>query len=707
MRGCSWVKNLHWQLPSRAHALPVAILLAAATFAALRDFAAEERSASIEREVLRSFGMSGDALEEFFTALPPAGASGPALVQTTSHRAKELRSNSKVLVDEDDAFGSSKVGQARLPAHATGKGLHPRQLVADSGDMATSSHAATPMHTGARRARHPGSSSHFHGGTSIHVPSTSGDIHRGAGWTRERGPAVHERTSEGQERFKQSVLPPAPSTPDNASPGRYRRSSSETHMVAKDDGSPSLLSDEGVDNEMAGEDTPEPPAPDDEDATPGQYRRSSLGTYIVATNDRPALDKGLEDSRADEDTSGGSGRSADPPIPGDEDDATPGRYRRSSLETHIVATDGREPRSPSEKGLDDGRADEDTSQSLGQSDHPPARGDEVDPTGEDLDVKAADGLHLLLPEMGPYLNYGLAALGFSTRHETGSTVFLVMALVLILLALAAACAYSFLTPTKSRRTQEPASWTVPSGRGTLRSPMSRYAATPSFQPMPTPTSRASPSPRTSFDMYKPDADQFCPDLIVPPMNECILVIPLSAVSLPTFIVSDIAGSPVLRVESSFEIASGREPSLPRGLQSASSVKQLLVTTAAGYVLARCRPAPVPTGMPDTRSKPAFQLLRARGEYFAQITHADDQERFVLETLNGARVHFCSAGTSFEDHAVNITDDKGDLLASTDLCTADFDPMGEYYRLRVAPNTDVGLVLCGLLCLEHMGGAASL
>jgi len=95
----------------------------------------------------------------------------------------------------------------------------------------------------------------------------------------------------------------------------------------------------------------------------------------------------------------------------------------------------------------------------------------------------------------------------------------------------------------------------------------------------------------------------------------------------------------------------------------------------------------------------FHLLCAGGEYFGRLTRGDAIDRYTLDALTGARLHLWG---SFDIYTVNITDDEGKLLATTEPCNADFDFRGEYYRVRMAPLTDVGLVLCSLFCIYHLG-----
>jgi len=212
--------------------------------------------------------------------------------------------------------------------------------------------------------------------------------------------------------------------------------------------------------------------------------------------------------------------------------------------------------------------------------------------------------------------------------------------------------------------------------------------------------------------------QFCPDLRVPESCECILVVPVRPLSLAPFDITDMSGNVVLRAvlkgshtASTFSLAGGSAMSLGAcGRQSSEQGRgsmppgpswRLLLMTASnagqGDVLAQCCIARSSTG--GGAGPPEFHLLRAQGDFFARLTQNEARDRYVLTTLSGARHRFWG---SFDHHAVNIIDDAGDLMATTEACSVDFDSRGQFYRVRVAPMTDVGLVLCSLLCIGHLG-----
>jgi len=90
-------------------------------------------------------------------------------------------------------------------------------------------------------------------------------------------------------------------------------------------------------------------------------------------------------------------------------------------------------------------------------------------------------------------------------------------------------------------------------------------------------------------------------------------------------------------------------------------------------------------------------MTSTGVNYATLRRNSTQEGYELVTPERT-MHFWG---SFDHHAVNITDEAGKLLATTELCAADWDPTGEFYRLRVAPLVDVGLLLCSLVCIDQV------
>mmetsp|Transcript_242 Transcript_242/g.546 ORF Transcript_242/g.546 Transcript_242/m.546 type:complete len:404 (+) Transcript_242:84-1295(+) len=239
---------------------------------------------------------------------------------------------------------------------------------------------------------------------------------------------------------------------------------------------------------------------------------------------------------------------------------------------------------------------------------------------------------------------------------------------------------------------------TPRGRATATT--ARTLTTASLLPQPR-KKHEELSKRPSHGQGK-DED-FCPDLLVPLSCECVLLVPTRA-RLGHFDVMNTKGDVVLHVVlygSAYGRALVQSPrgslrpsdSSPmlRALPASGGHPGLVLSTKNGDPLARCVVAAPASGGP-----PEFQLLRPSGAVYARLSRRAGEDLHVLSVVNGKRLHFWG---SFADYAVNVSDDDGKLSATTELCSVEFDKSSEYFRLRVAPLTDVGLVLCSLLCVQ--------
>jgi hypothetical protein len=181
----------------------------------------------------------------------------------------------------------------------------------------------------------------------------------------------------------------------------------------------------------------------------------------------------------------------------------------------------------------------------------------------------------------------------------------------------------------------------------------------------------------------------------------MLVVPIGPLNINEPLnVTDVNGSVVLQVALR-RIAS---PDTAAGSALAqNAMNTIVLSTAQTDCLATCCVAPK-VASPDPME---FHLHRAGGDHFASLRKDSQSNRYQLTTITGVELHFFG---NFEHFAVNISDDGMKLLATTEICQVDFDaslPIDfrkGYYRLRLAPLTDVGLVLCSLLCIHHLQGS---
>jgi hypothetical protein len=172
--------------------------------------------------------------------------------------------------------------------------------------------------------------------------------------------------------------------------------------------------------------------------------------------------------------------------------------------------------------------------------------------------------------------------------------------------------------------------------------------------------------------------QFCPDLIVPARSECVLALPLDKPwSRSSFPVCDMGGKIVLIVQ----------PALVGNLWIST------VATENRVVLAKCQE----TRSPEDAN--VFELMREGKKCWGKMVYKHEDERYLITPSHGGVVwHFWG---KFDSYVINITDQTNRLFATTELGPVEFQS-GSHVLLRVAPETDVGLALCGLLCIrQHM------
>lgn len=186
---------------------------------------------------------------------------------------------------------------------------------------------------------------------------------------------------------------------------------------------------------------------------------------------------------------------------------------------------------------------------------------------------------------------------------------------------------------------------------------------------------------------------FCQDLVVPPGCECILKIPFRCLSKGPFEACDPNEKPVLRVE-------------PHPLHQAGSgaegLSKIVLTTEFGIIVAQCMPSPARVaGQSPEREQRECVLVRASGDMFAVMKMEQGlHERYTLTTKLGGQLHIRG---SKREQALSVMDATGKLVAKT--CRIGLlrssDPDEVYFKLCVAPLVDVGLILCVLLCIQHL------
>mmetsp|Transcript_31272 Transcript_31272/g.72935 ORF Transcript_31272/g.72935 Transcript_31272/m.72935 type:complete len:458 (+) Transcript_31272:200-1573(+) len=208
--------------------------------------------------------------------------------------------------------------------------------------------------------------------------------------------------------------------------------------------------------------------------------------------------------------------------------------------------------------------------------------------------------------------------------------------------------------------------------------------------------------------------QFCAGLVVPSGHECLLAVPVfraraaRARQPSSFEVRDLEGKELIQAEVPAWAAGGGSIG-----QAASVVLRSSSTSETQPLshLAHCK------ADLDMGGLPKAEFFNAHGQLFATMAKASPQQvqrlwpnqghftdasmpSYVLTAAAGAGAQLLFSG-NFDEHAVRVVNDRSEQLADTEPASMRFDPEGVYYKLRVASNTDVGLVLCGLLLISQM------
>eukprot|EP00931_Biecheleriopsis_adriatica_P115002 TRINITY_DN90861_c0_g1_i1.p1 TRINITY_DN90861_c0_g1~~TRINITY_DN90861_c0_g1_i1.p1 ORF type:complete len:476 (-),score=77.97 TRINITY_DN90861_c0_g1_i1:139-1527(-) len=190
----------------------------------------------------------------------------------------------------------------------------------------------------------------------------------------------------------------------------------------------------------------------------------------------------------------------------------------------------------------------------------------------------------------------------------------------------------------------------------------------------------------------------CPDLVVPKGCECNLFVPVASFRRGRISIFDPAGTAVLRIEPqsgpgvSQDFIPREEARSPRQFTITVN-RHLKLTTADGDLLAQACVTTSKALTPGHGVNTEFDMFRADGSYYATL-HSTESASYRLTTPDSNILIW----GSFDYHAVNIADNVGRLLGTTELTSAKFDPAGEYFCLRAAPLADVGLILCSLVCI---------
>jgi hypothetical protein len=183
-------------------------------------------------------------------------------------------------------------------------------------------------------------------------------------------------------------------------------------------------------------------------------------------------------------------------------------------------------------------------------------------------------------------------------------------------------------------------------------------------------------------------DSLCPSLVVPNGTEFVFavqeVITTDRQDL-SFNIVDLKGTPLSKV-------------VLLESRSAAQPKILLQTMASAPL------ASVDTHEWHQRTREPIAICRANGALFGRIQKEPSSGRYVIRHRAGRKL--LTFHGDFHEKAVNVMSSiTGQLVGASEKCVVDFNS-ASHYQVRVAPNTDAGLVICGLLAIDKLEGSRS-
>jgi len=226
------------------------------------------------------------------------------------------------------------------------------------------------------------------------------------------------------------------------------------------------------------------------------------------------------------------------------------------------------------------------------------------------------------------------------------------------------------------------------GQGT-GPPLSRHVSSPDRR------SSIGQGPVGTAEEHDTDS-HFCPALVIP--EECTLLVPTATLSQGPFDIVDETYRTVVHVEPR---AQKVQPSTVLGGTDAEQRQQyrLVLTTDEGRMLAQCGPL---------CQAHECLMLQATDDLFANIT-GPEENAYTLTTRTDLELSFICTS---EDYGWSVIDKSSErLVAKASKLPASGDTLSvaspqssqgpPTYRVQMMPLMDVGLVLCGFLCIQHI------
>jgi hypothetical protein len=204
-----------------------------------------------------------------------------------------------------------------------------------------------------------------------------------------------------------------------------------------------------------------------------------------------------------------------------------------------------------------------------------------------------------------------------------------------------------------------------------------------------PTGNFGPPRGASFEESQTTGqDSLCPSLVVPSGTEFVFAV--QEVVTPerqeiSFNIVDLKGTPLSRVILS-ESRSATQP-------------KIMLQTMANAPLASVDTLEWHQGTTEPLS-----ICRANGALFGRIQKEPSSGRYVIRHRAGRKL--LTFHGDFHEKAINVMSCiTGQLVGASEKCVVDFNS-ASHYQVRVAPSTDAGLVICGLLAIDKLEGSRS-
>jgi len=203
------------------------------------------------------------------------------------------------------------------------------------------------------------------------------------------------------------------------------------------------------------------------------------------------------------------------------------------------------------------------------------------------------------------------------------------------------------------------------------------------------TPAASPSPATLCKGPRPvkgnASDSFCPEMVVPDSMECFLLLPCRPrnPSYGPIMITDQKLHKVMAIMLRKEASKKGQP------VAGCPWTHLSVSDAStNILLVNCQRV----------SEQNFAFHSRDGELFGFLSTGEAKEeqevrnRCILSARDGTTFSFLR-----QEQSLTVTDASGEFVAT---CTFETTArVGAQWSMRLAPNTDTALVICGIICLE--------